>query len=169
VWATRNLRLIDSCVTQLKAQGASRTCNESNEEEEATRAVEDRGVADADRDGNKLKGRDLSLKERSTEGQNLALTVLVVPNSLDSGQHTASHIQGTISNSVRFLSERERERERERGGRESERERERDRERETQRERSWAWREVCRAASRSSSSSLSLSSLELSDTKVYER
>ena len=28
------LRLIDSCITQLKAQGPSRTCNESQEEEE---------------------------------------------------------------------------------------------------------------------------------------
>ena len=28
------LRLIDSCITQLKAQGLSRTCNESKEEEE---------------------------------------------------------------------------------------------------------------------------------------
>ena len=28
------LRLIDPCITQLKAQGPSRTCNESNEEEE---------------------------------------------------------------------------------------------------------------------------------------
>ena len=30
------LRLIDSCITQLKAQGPSRTCNESKEEEEAS-------------------------------------------------------------------------------------------------------------------------------------
>ena len=30
------LRLIDSCITQLKAQGPSRTCNESKEEEEET-------------------------------------------------------------------------------------------------------------------------------------
>jgi len=30
------LRLIDSCITQLKAQGPSRTCNESKEEEEKT-------------------------------------------------------------------------------------------------------------------------------------
>jgi len=29
-----DLRLIDSCITQLKAQGPSRTCNESKEEEE---------------------------------------------------------------------------------------------------------------------------------------
>ena len=29
------LRRIDSCITQLKAQGPSRTCNESKEEEEA--------------------------------------------------------------------------------------------------------------------------------------
>jgi len=28
------LRLIDFCITQLKAQGPSRTCNESKEEEE---------------------------------------------------------------------------------------------------------------------------------------
>jgi len=31
------LRLIDSCVTQLKAQGPSRTCSESKEEEKRTR------------------------------------------------------------------------------------------------------------------------------------
>jgi len=31
------LRLIDSCITQLKAQGPSRTCNESKEEEEDRR------------------------------------------------------------------------------------------------------------------------------------
>ena len=31
------LRLIDSCITQLKAQGPSRTCNESKEEEEEDR------------------------------------------------------------------------------------------------------------------------------------
>jgi len=28
------LRLVDSCITQRKAQGPSRTCNESKEEEE---------------------------------------------------------------------------------------------------------------------------------------
>ena len=33
------LRLIDSCITQLKAQGPSRTCNESTEEEEAARGI----------------------------------------------------------------------------------------------------------------------------------
>ena len=31
---SRFLRLIGSCITQLKAQGPSRTCNESKEEEE---------------------------------------------------------------------------------------------------------------------------------------
>jgi len=30
------LKLIDSCVTQLEAQGPSRTCNESEEEEKNT-------------------------------------------------------------------------------------------------------------------------------------
>ena len=32
--AVSYLRLIDSCITQLKAQGPSRTCNESKKEEE---------------------------------------------------------------------------------------------------------------------------------------
>jgi len=32
--AGSHLRRIDSCITQLKAQGPSRTCNESKEEEE---------------------------------------------------------------------------------------------------------------------------------------
>ena len=31
---SKSLRLVDSCSTQLKAQGPSRTCNESTEEEE---------------------------------------------------------------------------------------------------------------------------------------
>jgi len=30
------LRLIDSCITQLKDQGPSRTCNESKEEEDSS-------------------------------------------------------------------------------------------------------------------------------------
>ena len=30
------LRLIDSCITQLKAQGPSRTCNENKQDEETT-------------------------------------------------------------------------------------------------------------------------------------
>ena len=37
------LRLIDSCITQFKVQGPSRTCNESKEEEEE---VENRGVGE---------------------------------------------------------------------------------------------------------------------------
>ena len=35
------LRLIDSCITQLKAQGPSRTCNESKEEEEGSPGTPD--------------------------------------------------------------------------------------------------------------------------------
>jgi len=38
-----HLRLIDSCITQLKAQGPSRTCNESKEEEEKYRGRRERG------------------------------------------------------------------------------------------------------------------------------
>ena len=33
------LRLIDFCITQLKAQGPSRTCNESKEEEKVVRVL----------------------------------------------------------------------------------------------------------------------------------
>ena len=39
------LRLIDSCITQRKAQGPSRTCNESKEEEEAQPDVVLRAVS----------------------------------------------------------------------------------------------------------------------------
>jgi len=35
------LRLIDSCITQLKAQGPSRTCNESKEEEKSSRDLDE--------------------------------------------------------------------------------------------------------------------------------
>ena len=38
------LRLIDSCITQLKAQGPSRNCNESKEEEEEEEDRVKRGV-----------------------------------------------------------------------------------------------------------------------------
>ena len=38
--AGSHLRLMDSCITQLKAQGPSRTCNESKEEEEEAYLVE---------------------------------------------------------------------------------------------------------------------------------
>ena len=42
------LRLIDSCITQLKAQGPARTCHESKEEEKKrVPGNERRGVADA--------------------------------------------------------------------------------------------------------------------------
>ena len=37
VGARSYLRLIDSCIMQLKAQGPCRTCNESKEEEEGAR------------------------------------------------------------------------------------------------------------------------------------
>ena len=39
------LRLIDFCITQLKAQGPSRTCNESKEEEQALASASVLGVA----------------------------------------------------------------------------------------------------------------------------
>ena len=45
-WA-RSWRLIHSCITQLKAQGPSRTCNESNEEEEEGTTTQD-AVASTD-------------------------------------------------------------------------------------------------------------------------
>ena len=42
------LRPIDSCITQLKAQGPSRTCNESKEEEEEGAFVLPRPAASTD-------------------------------------------------------------------------------------------------------------------------
>ena len=38
------LRLIDSCITQRKAQGRSRTCNESKEEEEERSRLQHSGL-----------------------------------------------------------------------------------------------------------------------------
>jgi len=38
------LRLMDSCITQLKDQGPSRTCNESKEEEEDAERVDARAL-----------------------------------------------------------------------------------------------------------------------------
>ena len=55
------LRLIDSCITSLKAQGLSRTCDESKEEEEEVNpnlAGEQVGATAAGRGGEvPLKGR----------------------------------------------------------------------------------------------------------------
>ena len=42
------LRLIDSCITQLKAQGPSRTCDESKEEEEEGRDLAEERDAEVD-------------------------------------------------------------------------------------------------------------------------
>ena len=38
------MRLVDSCITQLKAPGPSRTCNESKEEEEEDKHTETLGA-----------------------------------------------------------------------------------------------------------------------------
>jgi len=48
------LRLIDSYITQLKAQGPSRTCNESNEEE----AEEEEEEEEEEDKKDEIKGRD---------------------------------------------------------------------------------------------------------------
>ena len=44
------LRLIDSCITQLKAQGPSRTCNESKEEEKKKNLPNARGKVNTRRE-----------------------------------------------------------------------------------------------------------------------
>ena len=59
------LRLIDSCITQLEVQGPSRTCIESQEEEEVTRnesaAPVGRNLATCEQPGNRLNGFGLEL------------------------------------------------------------------------------------------------------------
>jgi len=59
------LRLIDSCITQLKAQGPSRTCNESKEEEEEE-GCRDHGVADLV--GGVAVGHVLRLRSKRNSG-----------------------------------------------------------------------------------------------------
>ena len=50
------LRLIHSCITQLKAQGPSRTCNESKEEEEGVGVAGVRGLrVDSGKQGVRMK------------------------------------------------------------------------------------------------------------------
>jgi len=49
------LRLIDSCITQLKAQGPSRTCNESKEEEVSRLVVDTDWPVPASIEGNKFQ------------------------------------------------------------------------------------------------------------------
>ena len=51
------LRLIDSCITQLKAQGPSRTCDERKEEEEECLGVV--GEAEEVLGGHRVHGRAL--------------------------------------------------------------------------------------------------------------
>jgi len=50
LWSGWYLRLIDSCTTQLKAQGPSRTCNESKEEEEEEPRVKE-AINESDKSG----------------------------------------------------------------------------------------------------------------------
>jgi len=68
------LRLIDSCITQLKAQGPSRTCNESKEEEVMTDQVvrfEGRFLARSRRGGHALR-RPLPIERETTGYEPLA-------------------------------------------------------------------------------------------------
>ena len=92
------LRLIDSCINQLEAQGPSRTCNESKEEEEDV-CPKRPSVTASEREGKPLKGcKDICLRNGPREGQNStlqwreagppnhpALAGLCVPNLLGSG------------------------------------------------------------------------------------
>jgi len=57
------LRLIDFCITQLKAQGPSRTCNESKEEEEEITVMRRRCMS----------ATEFSMAHVSLQGQILAL------------------------------------------------------------------------------------------------
>jgi len=50
------LRFIDICITQLKAQGPSRTCNESKEEEEFAQQRTVVGLDGVPREQKMLKG-----------------------------------------------------------------------------------------------------------------
>jgi len=67
------LRLIDFCITQLKAQGPSRTCNESKEAEEV-RGLGPDGGGCVQSVGNHARP--------GSQGQNLILTVLFALSSL---------------------------------------------------------------------------------------
>ena len=69
------MRLVDSCITQLQAQGPFRTCNESKEEEEARGAGETRF-------SNPEKMRDLQMVLHGYESSGVMSTGLQVCESL---------------------------------------------------------------------------------------
>ena len=83
------MRLVDSCFTQVKAQGPSRTCNESKEEEEeeAKRAM----LRDADRvvSRRKMKTMKHARWRRLTSSSSLLLSSLELSDiKPDRGFHT---------------------------------------------------------------------------------
>jgi len=67
------LRLIDSCITQLKAHGPSRTCNESKEEEEGQGVGFSTFVALASGEEGPLVGQPRVRRQLSREVQRLRL------------------------------------------------------------------------------------------------
>ena len=82
-------RLIDSCITQLKAQEPSRTCNESKEEDEEAFI---RTVSRSPCRLRAKRGHLERVQQRSpgSQSHNLTLTVLYMPCSLDSGSPDGS-------------------------------------------------------------------------------
>ena len=81
------LRLVDSCITQLKAHGPSRTCNESKEEEED-------GAQGVDRHYMYDEYRFLDLRGR------------LVPNADAPSEGESTRLLGPVDPSFRALSER---------------------------------------------------------------
>ena len=68
------MRLIDSCITQLKAQGPSRTCNEIQEEDaggayESQRVTWSCGVQQYDEFGNYIGGEEGSDEEEDDDDE----------------------------------------------------------------------------------------------------
>ena len=69
------LRLIDSCITQLKVQGPSRTCNESEEEEDLHEDDGGSGIVEVRLSLSHTHTHSLSLSHTHTDTHTLSLSL----------------------------------------------------------------------------------------------
>ena len=94
------VRLSDSCITRLEAQGPSRTSNESKEEKVSACRPREQLYKELSPDystGATVLFSRLHFDSISDLTHNLALTVLCVPYSLDSGRRACAHSDFTKS------------------------------------------------------------------------
>ena len=97
------MRLIGSCITQLKAQGPSRTCNESKEEEEAV--VVDRIGFRCREFGFMVRGLRFTLRDLNVRAESWKVDIRL-PGKGNSNSHGARPVHLIITMIKWFRSSR---------------------------------------------------------------